>query len=198
MRVSPMLTAMLLCAASIGAAHAQTVTPGFGRSTGESSRNSSGMSFAYDAQHGQINANGIQLNPTTIKSNSVSPTTGTITVVINIKVLSHFEGGTTYHCSVNAIGGILDIFNGTVDGGIETANGFATVTSGGTASCTLVMPYSWTLPQDPRGSTGLILAFGAAAVNPQSEVQRSTLQVDGIENLPASGAASKFTFNVAL
>jgi hypothetical protein len=198
MRVSLMLTAMLLCAASIGAAHAQTVTPGFGRSTGESSRSSTPMSFAYDAQHGQINANGIQLNPTTIKSNSVSPTTGTITVVINIKVLSHFEGGTTYHCSVNAIGGLLDIFNGTVDGGIETANDFATVTSGGTASCTLVMPYSWTLPQDARGSTGLILAFGAAAVNPQSEVQRSTLQVDGIENLPASGAASKFTFNVAL
>ena len=79
MRVSPMLTAMILCAASIGAAHAQTVTPGFGRSTDESSRSTSGMSFAYDAQHGQINANGIQLNPTTIKSNSVSPTTGTAT-----------------------------------------------------------------------------------------------------------------------
>jgi hypothetical protein len=60
------------------------------------------------------------------------------------------------------------------------------------------MPYSWTLPPDGGADTGLILAFGVSAVNVHSEVQRSTLQLDGIENLPASGASSKFSFNVAL
>jgi hypothetical protein len=98
---------------------------------------------------------------------------------------------------VYAIGGIIDTDTGTVDGGLENANNFATA-SGGKYSCTLRIPYAWTLPSTAGADSGLILGFGVAAVNPQSEVQRSTLQVDGIENLPANGATSKFTFNVAL
>jgi hypothetical protein len=64
-------------------------------------------------------------------------------------------------------------------------------------------PYSWTLPPDPGADTGLILAFGVSAVSQGSQnsagvVERSTLQLDGIENLPASGATSTFTFGVTL
>lgn len=190
MRVIPTLTALIFCAASFSAAHAQ-------KANGESARGSNGMSFAYDALHGQINATGIQISPLTLKSNSVSPTTGTITVTINVKIVSHFESGTTYHCSVYAVGGEIDLATGTIDGGVENVNTFAP-SSGATASCTLTVPYSWTLPAEHKAQTGLILAFGVGAINPESEVEHSTLQVDGIENLPANGSAATYVFNVAL
>ena len=199
MRISPTLFAVVLCAASTFAAHGQqAVTSGPARGPVGTAKAPSGMSFAYDANQKQIVASGVHLSTGTIKSNSVSPTTGTINVTIHIKIVSGFESGTTYHCSVNAVGGIIDLDNGTIDGGLETANNFAVVTAPGVAQCTLKIPYSWTLPHDGGAESGLILAFGVAAVNTHSEVERSTLQVDGIENLPPSGAASNFVFTVAL
>jgi hypothetical protein len=201
MRISSSIVAVVFCAASIGVAHAQqsaatSITAP--RGTTVVKKAPTGMSFAYDAAHGQISATGMQLSSSVVKSNSVSPTVGQIYVTINIAIDSRFESGTTYHCSVYAIGGIIDLDTGTVDGGVETANTFATVTSARTASCTLAIPYSWTLPNDGGADSGLILAFGVGAINPHSEVERSTLQVDGIENLPASGAVGKYVFNVAL
>jgi hypothetical protein len=158
------------------------------------------MSFSYDVQHDQIVASGVQLKPS-VKSNAIAPTTGTITLTININVVSHFARGTVFHCSVAAIGGSLDLANGVVDGGLETANGVASPSGPGTATCTLVIPYSWTLLPDPAAVSGLVLSFGAAAVTTRGDtsiVQRSTLQVDGIESLPASGSSEKFTFDVTL
>jgi len=198
MRIPHAFCAVVLCAASAFAAHAQQSTSSnLVKAPTGVSKLPGGMNFNYDAQHGLITATGVQLKTTTQKSNSVSPTTGTIQLTINIKVLSHFETGTTYHCSVYALGGILDTDTATVDGGLENANTFA-VGSGGSYTCTVKIPYSWTLPHDPGADSGLILAFGAAAVNPHSEVEHSTLQLDGVENLPANGATSTFTFNVAL
>ena len=49
-------------------------------------------------------------------------------------------------------------------------------------------------PRDIEQREGRILRQG----NTNKEVQRSTLQVDGIENLPASGTTSKFAFDVVL
>jgi hypothetical protein len=155
------------------------------------------MSFAYDAAHDKIDTTGVHLATTTVKSNSVSPTTGTINITLYIKVLSNFGAGATYHCSVNAIGGIIDLDTGTVDGAIETANTLGTGAAGGYV-CHFRVPYSWTLAHDPGADSGLIIAFGAAAVNAHGEVVHSTLQVDGIENLPASGATSSFSYNVTL
>ena len=195
MRILRVIPALALCIAGALAAHAQQ--PNLARVPGSSAARPvpNALSFAYDA-HG-ITASGVQLKTSTIKNNSVSPTTGTITVTLNIKVASRFESGTTYHCSVNAIGGIIDVETGTVDGGIETVNNFATG-SGNSYSCTMRIPYSWTLAHDPGADSGLILAFGVGAINTHSEVEHSTLQVDGIENLPASGAATTYTFNVVL
>jgi hypothetical protein len=198
MRFSPTLIAAVLCAGSIGSAYAQqSTTPSVTKGPTGTARLPSGMSFAYDAQHGVISTTGIRMKTTTQKSNSVSPTEGVIIVTININVASRFEAGATYHCSVYALGGIIDTDTATVDGGLENANTFA-VGSGGKYSCTIRIPYSWTLPHDPGADSGLVLAYGVAAVNPQSEVEHSTLQVDGVENLPANGATSAFTFNVAL
>jgi hypothetical protein len=195
MRLFPSVATAVLCAASVCAAHAKTASS-VAKTPARPSVSSSKMSFAYDGVHG-ITSTGVQLSPTTLKADSVSPTTGKITVTINIAIDSRFEPGTTYHCSVYAIGGEIDLDTGPVDGGIENVNGIVTG-SGRNTSCTMSIPYSWTLPRDGGADTGLILAFGAAAVNTHGEAIRSTLQVDGIENLPASGSVSKFVFNVAL
>lgn len=163
----------------------------------------SSMNFVYDALHDQVNATGIQLKPSVISASGITPTTGTIVVTIGITDVSHFQRGTSYHCSLTAIGGEIDTSNGTVDGGIETANAIAAWSGPGALSCTLTIPYSWTLPPDPTADTGLILAFGVSAMTHSSggstaTVERSTLQLDGIENLPASGATSTFAYSVTL
>lgn len=197
MRISPRQLAFALCVASTCAALAQDATPSRLPSQAGASGVPDGVSFAYDAVHGQITAGGLKLTPS-VKTPTVSPVTGTIVVTVNIKIVSHFEGGTTYHCSVYAIGGAIDLRTATVDGGIENVNTFAVPPTGGSTSCTMTIPYEWTLAQGRGTDSGLILAYGVGAINPHSEVQHSTLQVDGIENLPANGTTQKFTFDVVL
>jgi hypothetical protein len=150
----------------------------------------------------RISTSSIQLKPTAVSTaaSMATNTTGKITVTINIDLVSKFASGVTYHCSVAAIGGELDTTRNTVAGGMETASTVATTGKNGT-SCTLHIPYSWTLPSDSKAETGLILAFGVGAVSgagTSATTVRSTLQVDGIENLPASGATSTYTFDVTL
>lgn len=191
---------MCLCVSAAGL-YAQTASVQVPHTTTGNTRSTGPISFNYDAQHDSITAGGLQVTPN-IKSNaSITPTTGTIVVTININLVSHFAKGTSVHCSLMAIGGILDLNNGTVDGGVETVNHGATSSGPGSATCTLTIPYSWTLPPDSSADSGLLLIFGASAQEGHGEdaaVKRSTLQLDGIENLPASGATSKFSFDVTL
>jgi hypothetical protein len=190
MRIFPTLIAVALCAASVGAASGQKpATP--------SSKVMSGISLAYDAPRGQFTAGGIQLKPS-VKSNVSSATTGTVNVTINIKLISKFWKESTFPCSVIVIGGLIDPITGTVDGGIETVNGEAKVSGAGAATCTVSIPYSWDLTSDPEAVSGLILAYAVASVDRRGITQRSTLQLSGIENLPANGATSSFTFDAAL
>lgn len=194
MRTSPTLLTAALCALSIGTAYAQTAT-----STSTLSKFPNAMSFTYDALHDQINTSSVQLKPSVAGANSAA-TTGMIVVTIDISLVSQFPSGTSYHCSVAAIGGLIDTTNDSIAGGIETANKVAS-TGHLSPSCTLHIPYSWTLPSDPSASTGLILVFGVSADQTNSgvtTVTRSTLQLDGIENLPATGTTSSYTFNVTL
>lgn len=194
MRISPFLVAVVLCAASVGAASGQeAVAPISGKAP-------SGLSFAFDAPHGQFTASGIQLVPSKAKSNAATPTTGTVDVTVNVSLVSKFRKGTSFPCAVIAIGGILDLNNGTVDGGIETAFGIARVNSASatSATCTVSIPYAWNLASDSAAGRGLILAFAVAAVDEHGNTLRSTLQLSGIENLPASGTTSKFAFDAAL
>jgi hypothetical protein len=193
MRGSIALSLVALCAASIGVAYAQQAV----KSTTSTKPVPSGMTFSFDPQQGQIVATGVQLAPSSAKPSVTSPTTGTVTVTLNIKPVSKFPRGTEYPCSVFLVGGQLDLSNGTVQGGLETSNGTAKY-SGGVYVCTLTIPYSWTLDSDPTGETGLIIAFAAGAQNPQGHYYRSTLQLDGIENLPATGTTSSYTFDLTL
>lgn len=190
---------LTVCALSASMALAQTATTPRVNAV----KMPSAMNFVYDALHDQVNATGIQLKPSAMSSSAVTPTTGAIVVTISIMDVSHFARGTSYHCSLTALGGEIDTDNGTVDGGIETANAIATWSGANALSCTLTIPYSWTLPPDANADTGLILAFGVSAMTHGAgggagTVERSTLQVGGIENLPASGATSTYAFSVTL
>ena len=203
MRIPRSLLTAALCAASIFTAQAQTSALASNRAPASSPKIPGGMSFTYDAQHGQINASGVQLKPAVLGAPTIKPTTGTVTVTLNINVVTSFPKGAKFACSVMALGGVIDTDTGAIAGGIETVNGWATVTGHGAAACTLTIPYSWSLPTDSGADSGLILAFGASGVLMHSDdihkdVLRSTLQLDGIENLPANGATSKYTFDVAL
>ena len=185
---------LVLCTLCLVTAHSQT-TPK------KAAPIPSGISFHYDAQHDQVIASGIQLKPAAAGAANITPTTGTLVVTINITAVSQFRHGTTYHCSLTAVGGEVDTTNAIVSGGIETAFGMAHWTGANTLSCTLTIPYEWTLLPDPGATTGALLAFGVSAVAPGAEggaVRRSTLQVDGIEALPPSGSTSTFMFNVTL
>ena len=190
MRLFPRLAIALFCAASTLAAHAQQSTLALGHGQA--------VSFAYDAAQGQISTSGLQLNPSKAKANAVTPTTGTIDVTLTIATVTRFPRNTQFRCTVTAIGGILNLNNGTVDGGIETVSGVATAAAGGGLTCSLAIPYSWTLPAGAGAQSGLILAYAVGATNVHDGPIRSSLQLDGIENLPANGATSNFAFDVTL
>jgi hypothetical protein len=202
MRTSPKLAVAAFCVVSIGTAYAQVASPALTPVQPRSATIPSGISFNFDALHNQVSTSGLQVKPLVLTS-AVTPTTGTIAVTINIAVASHFARGTVYQCSLTAIGGILDLNNGTVAGGVETAYGVAAPSGSNTATCTLTIPYAWNLPTDAAADSGLILAFGVSAVTRNDfgevgTVQRSSLQVDGIENLPAIATTSSFAFHVTL
>ncbi len=189
------LFAAVLCALSAGAAYSQSALPKSPAAT------PGAMSFSYDALHDQVIPSGVQLKPAASGAASVTPTTGMLVVTINITAISHFIRATTYHCSLTAIGGEIDLTNAVISGGIETANGVARWNGVDTLACTLKIPYSWTILPDPAttATRGAALAFGVSAVAPSTgAIQRSTLQVDGIEPLPANGATSTFAFSVVL
>ena len=190
MRIS-LVTVLSLVAFTGGAAAAQSA----GVPAGSTAKTRPPITFSYDAQHENITASGLPVLPLVAPGNT-TPLTGTVTVVLHINTVSKFGNHTSIRCSAAAIGGILDQDNQVVAGGFETANGSAW---GGT--CTLKIPYSWNLPADPAADRGLVIAFGASAVSGEGSnqhVARSSLQVDGIEDLPADGSTTTFTFNVTL
>ncbi|KAA6464948.1 hypothetical protein DYQ86_03050 [Acidobacteria bacterium AB60] len=194
MRRSPTLLAAFVCVLAAGVVSAQNAATSLAHIP------AGNLHFSYDAQHGSVNATGVQIRPA-VQSSAIPPTTGTVSVAINISAVSRFSRDTRFHCSLTLIGGILDLNNAAVVGGIETANGIATSSGPGAATCTLTIPYSWTIPPDPAASSGLVMAFGVSAVSfheGEAVVHRSTLQVDGIENLPPSGSNQTFAFNVTL
>ena len=197
MKTFPRLFAVALCVISFGFTQALAATS----ATGGSKNVPSGLSFSYDAQHDQISASGVHAL-TMPSTPTIPPTTGTITITINIHLVTHFRHHTAIHCSLAAAGGQIDQVNLGINGGIETISDIAKESSSGWATCTLTIPYSWTLPPDPEAVSGLVLAFGASARQHESQedplVERSTLQIEGVGPLPANGATTTFTFDVAL
>jgi hypothetical protein len=193
MSLPRILIVALLGVASTGAAFGQqaaaTIVP----------QVPSGLSFAFDAPHGQLTATGFALKATP-KTASSTRTTGTIEVSLSINLVTKFRRGTTFPCAILVLGGQLDAANQKVDGGLETASGLATVnpSNPSTATCVLTIPYAWTFQTDATASTGLVLAFAAAGLSEDGATLRSTVQVTGVDALPATGSTTTFSFDAAL
>ncbi len=193
MRIRTILIVAALCAALLGMAQGQqaAVTP--------SPKGPSGLSFAFDAPSGQLTASGFALN---LAPNTGGPMniTGIIDVTITIKLVSRFPVGTTFPCAAIAIGGQVNLNTMVVDGGIETANGMAGGTSAAASSvtCSLTIPYEWMVSGGTGGDNGLLIAFAVGAVHPGGKTLRSSIQLSGVESLPASGAVSRYAFHAEL
>jgi hypothetical protein len=158
----------------------------------------SGLSFSYDPVHGQLSANGlnVKMDPDVTAATHF---TGTVDVKIDIALKSTFPSGTTFPCSAIVIGGEIEVSTLTLDGGIETASGKATVSSKTkTATCSLSIPYEWTLVADPAATEGLIIAFAAAAVDPSGTTKRATIQTGGAQSLPADGKTITVSYSTTL
>jgi hypothetical protein len=184
---------VLLGAALTGSAYAQQAA----LTTTTTAKSVPGLSLAFDATHGQMSASGYAVNARP-QNTAATPTTGTVQITVNVNLISKFKQGTRIKCGAMVLGGEIDTSSYTINGGLETVSGRATGVSSGTAVCTMSIPYSWTLTGNKTPATGLIVAFAVAAVDWDGDVVRSTLQLSGVENLPASGATSKFTYDASL
>ncbi|MFZ1084299.1 MAG: hypothetical protein WAN35_04970 [Terracidiphilus sp.] len=191
MRIPHTLIVALLCAASSVAALGQqaAATPSL----------PSGLYFSLDAPHGQISANGYTVKsvPNLAASTDVS---GTIVMTLTIKLVTKFKKDTNFTCGATVIAGQLDTSNFVLDGGLETASGIATVNPSNPswATCTLTIPYDWSLQNDSLADTGMVVAFAAAGVNWRGRTERSTLQIIGFEALPTNGSTTTFAFSPTL
>lgn len=158
-----------------------------------------GLNFAFDAPRGQLTASGYTLKPAINPAASTS-VTGTVEVTLTLNLVTKFKKDTTFPCAAIIIGGQIDTDNYILDGGVETASGTAIVSAKNpsTATCKLTIPYAWSLQNDGGASSGLLIAFAAAGVNQWGTTVRSTLQITGIESLPATGSTSTYAFNATL
>ncbi len=191
MQIRAILFAAVLGAASCGIA--------LGQQAAAAAKVPSGINFAFDAQHGQMTASGYTLKPASSEATSTS-VSGTVEVTLTLNLVTKFKRDTVFPCAAIMIGGQIDTDNFILDGGVETASGVAHVSSANstTATCKLAIPYSWTLQNDSGASSGLLIAFAAAGVNQGGATARSTLQITGIQALPASGATTAYAFNATL
>ncbi|MGB6687776.1 MAG: hypothetical protein WBE76_08025 [Terracidiphilus sp.] len=102
-------------------------------------------------------------------------------------------------CAAIIIGGEADLSTPVVDGGIDTASSAAMVDwKTKTATCTLNIPYEWTLVTDPSAGEGLFIGFAAGEVGRNDVTLRSTIQIGGPLPLPASGTTTTLAFTTTL
>jgi hypothetical protein len=191
-----MRTREILIVALFGAA---SCCAALGQQSAATPKIPSGLNFAFDAQHGQITASGYALKPASSAAASTS-VSGTVEVTLTINLVTKFKKDSTFPCAAIIIGGQIDTDNYILDGGVETASGMAIVNekNPSTATCKLAIPYSWNLQHDSGASSGMLVAFAAAGVNRWGTTVRSTLQITGIESLPASGSTTTYAFNATL
>ncbi|HUH61899.1 MAG TPA: hypothetical protein VLZ50_02830 [Terracidiphilus sp.] len=160
----------------------------------------SGLSLSFDALHGQLTASGIAVKsrPLTTPAGATS-VTGTVNLTITINLVSKIGHEARIPCAAILIGGEADTSVPIVDGGIETASGAAMVDwKAKTATCTLSIPYEWTLITDTAAGEGLFVGFAAADVDHWDNTRRSTIQIGGPLPLPPSGTTTTLAFTTTL
>jgi len=133
---------------------------------------------------------------------AASPTTGTLHVTFNIKLVTAFPKGTLVNCSASLIGSSFSLTAGTGNSYQESGADSVAI-SGTTATCTVVIPYSWLVTPPGTGVTdsfsgsyGVSAAAGNASTGGMSRSTGSTLFTS--TKIPANGTTSVYTVNVTL
>jgi hypothetical protein len=194
MRLRGILVVAALAAAQLGVALGQAAT-----TTKTTAPSSSGISLSFDAPHGQLSASGFTLRPHPLTASPTSSVTGTVSLTITINLASKVAHDTQIPCGAIIIGGEADLSTPIVDGGIDTASSVAAVDwKTKTATCTVNIPYEWTLITDPSAGEGLFIGFAAAEVGRGDTTLRSTIQIGGPLPLPASGTTTTLAFTTTL
>jgi hypothetical protein len=198
--------AVLLGAVTVSAAIGQQAV------TSTVAKTPTGLSFAFDAVHGQMSASGYTINPAPAATTTPTQLSGTIKVTLTVNLKSTFTTGTVIRCGAMAVGGTINTSTDALDGGIEGASSKATV-SGTKATCTLSIPYQWnlvaiTLPAavESNATTAatsttesfLLVAFAVGAVDTSGNVERVTLQLGDVSELPANGATTKLAYTTTI
>ena len=194
MRLRGIFVVAALAAAQLGVA--------VGQQAASSTKTSApgGLSLAFDAVHGQLTASGytVKAHPLTTPTGA-SSVTGTVNLTITINLVSKIGHEARIPCAAILIGGEADTSTPIVDGGIETASGDAMVDwKAKTATCTLSIPYEWTLVTDPAAGEGLFVGFAAADVDHWDNAKRSTSQIGGPLPLPPTGTTTTLAFATTL
>jgi hypothetical protein len=196
MRLRGMITAAVLAAAQLGVVSAQQAV------VNSPTRPSPGINLAFDAPHGQLIASGYAVRSAAVPTSGTATVTGTVNLVITINLVSRISSGSQIPCGAIVIGGEVDLSTPVVDGGIDTVSGNAVVDwKAKTATCTLSIPYEWTLVPDASAAEGLLVGFAAASVDHDHDhdvTRRSTIQLGGPLPLPPSGATTTLAFTTSL
>ena len=193
MRMRSILSVAALCASLAGTAFGQEAAAAKAPST------PSGLSLSFDAVHGQLSASGLAVKAKPAVVSPGTTVTGTVNITLTINLVSKFGRGVRIPCGAILIGGEVDTSVPVVDGGIETAANVASLDwKTKTATCTLSIPYEWTLANDSGASKGLIIGFAAAAVGWGDVTERSTIQIGGPVDLPASGTTTTLAYTTTL
>jgi hypothetical protein len=160
----------------------------------------SGLSLSFDALHGQLTASGFAVRPHPLQTpTGTSSVTGTVNLTITINLVSKIGHDARIPCAAILIGGEADTSVPVIDGGIETASGDAMVDwKSKTATCTLSIPYEWTLITDASAGEGLFVGFAAADVDQRDNTKRSTIQIGGPLPLPPTGTTTTLAFTTTL
>lgn len=133
---------------------------------------------------------------------TVSPTTGTVHVTFNIKLITTFAKGTVLGCTASVSGTSVNTTTGTDNDYEETATDSVAI-SGTTATCTAVIPYSWLLAAASSTTvdsfSGTYSVTAAATSATAGAVTRSSYSnLFSATKIPASGTTSNYTVNVTL
>jgi hypothetical protein len=143
------------------------------------------------------------LNIVVPDASTTTPTTGTVEVTFNIKLVSTFAKGTLLQCSANLTGDVVSETTATSTFYGENATEGVDI-SGTTATCSAKIPYSWLLPASSSSNVDSFSgSYSVAAVvttTPATGLRQRSSSGSFVSTtkIPASGSTSKYTVNVTL
>ncbi len=133
---------------------------------------------------------------------AVAPTTGTLALTFNIKLSSSYPAGSIVSCLGIVEGVTQNTMTGAGNRWTELATSSSKVT-GSTATCTISIPYSWSLQPTGTGVQNIYLGaydISVADISGKTVLanRTSTSFFAHFTPIPVTGTTTKFTLNVTL